>query len=128
MTIAGFDSIPPVTVNRSRFAAGTWDRGVFVGGAETIMAVESVIHPVTAKTNLSSRMQREIDLQKNTDWIVLYSALNTYQAGREQDQTTPDRVVFAGATWEIRMTDDWGAGVLDHQKAIACRVQPRADT
>ena len=127
MTIAGFESIPPVTVTRHRFAAGTFVNGTYVVGADTPVDVESVIHPVTAKTKLSARMLREIDLQRNTDWIVLYSALDTYQQGDEATQTKGDRVEYQGFFWEIMAVDQWLAGVLDHQKAIAAKVQPRAD-
>jgi hypothetical protein len=109
MTIAAFEAIEAVEVTRTRFASGTWVDGTFVPGAGTDATVESVIHPVTAKTKLSERMLREIDLQRNSDWIVLYSALDTYVAGREQDQNTPDRIAFADAVWEVKMVDNWRA-------------------
>lgn len=127
MTIAGFESIPPVEVIRHRRAAGAFVNGTFVPGADATATVESVVHPVTAKTKLSEAMRREIDLQRNTDWIVLYSALDTYVVGRDSEGTVNDRVEFNGATWEVKMVDNWRAGILDHQKAIAARVQPRAD-
>lgn len=127
MTIAGFEAIPPVEVVRHRRAAGSYVNGTFVPGADATATVESVIHGVTAKTKLSEQMRREIDLQRNTDWIVLYSALDTYQIGRDGEGTVNDRVDYSGSMWEVMAVDNWRAGVLDHQKAIAARVQPRAD-
>jgi hypothetical protein len=127
MTTATFEAIEAIDVVRHRRAAGTFVNGTFVEGADATATVQSVVHPVTAKTKLSERMMREIDLQRNTDWIVLYSALDTYVVGRDTEGTVNDRVEFNGSTWEVKMVDNWRAGVLDHQKAIAARVQPRAD-
>lgn len=127
MTIAGFETIPPITVSRHREVPGTFVDGEYIGGVVTDTDVESVIHPYTNRTKLSANMLREIDLQRNTDWIVLYSALDTYRQGNEATGVKGDTVTFDGSEWEIKAVDQWRAGVLDHQKALASRVQPRAN-
>ena len=126
MTTAEFRCIPAGTVQRARKAAGEYSTGgTWVAGAETVTDVEGVVHPVTAKSRLSERMIREISGNRTRKWVVVYSAPGTWQTEVEEIGQQADIMIYAGSRYEIMMVDDWEAGVLDHQKAIAAKLDVR---
>lgn len=134
MTVAEFKCIPGVTVQRDRKAASGYDTaGNWVAGAPTSVMLEGVVHPVTAKTNLSDRMIREIDNNRDRKWVVIYSPPTdqevvpevSWRTSSERSQTEADIMVYNGDRYEIMGIDEWEAGVLDHIKAIAVRVDVR---
>ena len=133
-TVATFECIPGRTVQRDRFTAGEYDTaGDWVEAAPTSVMLEAVVHPVTAKTNLSQRMIDEIDNARNREWVVIYSPPTdqevvpevSWRVGNEDGQYTSDIMVYNGERYEIAMVDDWQAGVLDHIKAIAKKLDVR---
>lgn len=135
MTVAEFDCIASRQVERVRKAASGYDtNGDWIDGTPTSFNVEGVVHPVTAKTKLSERMIREIDNNRDRKWVVIYSPpLDTqtptpevtWRTSSESGQYEADILVYNGQRYEIMMIDEWEAGVLDHIKAIAMRVDVR---
>jgi len=131
---AKFECIAGVQVQRDRYpaseydTAGDWNEGV----PESVM-LEGVVHPVTAKTNLSSRMIQEIDNNRNREWVVIYSPFIdqeispgvSWREGNEDGQYSSDIMTYRGEKYEIAMVDKWQAGMLDHIKAIAKKLDVR---
>ena len=133
-TVAKFECIPGVTVQRDRKTASEYDTaGEWVAGAITTVMLEGVVHPVTAKTGLSDRMIREIDNNRNRKWVVIYSPPTdqevipqvSWRTSSERGQYEADIMVYNGDRYEVMMIDEWEAGVLNHIKAIAARVDVR---
>jgi hypothetical protein len=133
-TVAGFECIPGKTVDRVRKAASGYDTaGDWIPGTPTTVQIDCVVHPVTAKTNLSERMIQEIDNNRDRKWVVIYSPpLDNevvpevaWRTSSESGQYEADIMVYNGERYEIAMVDEWEAGVLDHIKAIAKRLDVR---
>ena len=133
-TVAKFECIPGVTVQRDRKAASGYDTaGDWVPGVPTSVMLEGVVHPITAKTNLSERMIQEIDNNRDRKWVVIYSPPTdqevvpevSWRTSSESGQFEADIMVYNGDRYEIAMLDEWEAGVLDHIKAIAKRLDVR---
>ena len=134
MTVAKFECIPGVTVQRDRKAASGYDTsGEWVVLVPTSVMLEGVVHPITAKTNLSERMIREIDNSRDRKWVVIYSPPTdqevipevSWRTSSEEGQYEADIMVYNAQRYEIMMVDEWEAGVLDHIKAIAVRLDTR---
>ena len=133
-TVAKFECIPGKTVIRTRKAASGYDTaGDWTPGTSTNVNIDAVVHPVTGKTNLSERMIQEIDNNRDRKWVVIYSPpLDSevtpeiaWRTSSEAGQFEADIMVFNGDRYEIAMVDEWEAGVLDHIKAIAKRLDVR---
>ena len=133
-TVAKFECIPGVTVQRDRKAAsGYGTDGDWIAGVPTSIMLEGVVHPVTGKTNLSERMIQEIDNNRDRKWVVIYSPPTdqevvpevSWRTSSESGQFEADIMVYNGERYEIAMIDEWEAGVLDHIKAIAKRLDTR---
>lgn len=134
MSTATFECIPGVTVQRDRYSASEYNSaGVWVEGVPVSVMLEALVHPITAKTNLSSRMIDEIDNARNRKWVVIYSPPTdqevvpeiSWRTSNEDGQHQSDIMVYNGDRYEIAMVDDWQAGVLDHIKAIAKKMDVR---
>lgn len=126
MTTAAFRCIPGREINRIRSAPSEYNSsGDWVQGAETIEPVEGVIQPITAKAKLSERMISEIDNNRSRAWVVVYTDLDTFIEQDERAGIQADLFEYRGNRYEVMMVDNWDAGVLDHQKAIAARLDPR---
>lgn len=133
-TVAKFQCIPGRTVQRDRFSTSEYDTaGDWVEGIPVSVMLEGVVHPVTAKTNLSQRMVDEIDNGRNRDWVVIYSPPTdqevvpsvSWRVGNEDGQFQSDIMVYNGERYMIAAVDNWQAGVLDHIKAIAKKLDVR---
>jgi len=126
MSVATFECIPGVTITRVRKAASEYDAaGDWVAGTPTSDPVEGVVHPATASKSLSDEMIREIDNNRNRKMVVVYSVPSTWQTEDEAAGQQADIMIFNGDRYEIMMIDDWDSGVLDHQKALAARLDLR---
>lgn len=126
MSIAEFDCIPEQTISRERKAASEYDSGgTWVQGSITATPVEGVVHPVTGGTNLSDRMIREIDNNRNRKMVVVYSIPDIWRTEDESAGSQADIMVYLGDRYEIMMVDEWRSGVLDHDKALAARLDIR---
>ena len=133
-TVAKFECIPGATVQRDRKAAsGYGTDGDWIVLAPTSVMLEGVVHPVTGGTNLSERMIQEIDNNRDRKWVVIYSPPTdqevipevSWRTSSESAQYEADIMVYNGERYEIAMVDEWEAGVLDHIKAIAKRLDLR---
>lgn len=87
--------------------------------------VQAVLHPISGKTRLSERMIREIDGNRSRKWIVLYAEPSTFQTEDEPNLIQADHLEINGERFEVMQIDDWDAGVLDHQKVLAGRLDVR---
>ena len=127
MSVATFDCIPGITITRVRKAASEYDTaGDWVAGAPTSDPVEGVVHPATSgNRSLSDQMIREIDNNRNRKMVVVYSVPATWQPEDEEAGQQADIMIYNGDRYEIMMIDDWDSGVLDHQKALAARLDLR---
>tara|TARA_R100001086_G_scaffold233551_1_gene155272 strand:+ start:324 stop:740 length:417 start_codon:yes stop_codon:yes gene_type:complete len=133
-TTAAFECIPGKTVQRVRKADSGYDTaGDWIPGAQTTVDIDAVVHPVTSKTNLSERMIQEIDNARDRKWVVIYSPPMdnevtpevAWRTSSESGQYEADIMIYNGQRYEIAMVDEWEAGVLDHIKAIAKRLDVR---
>ena len=133
-TSAIFECIPGKPVQRDRKAASGYDTaGDWTAGTITSVTFDVVVHPVTGGTNLSSRMIQEIDNNRDRKWVVIYSPSFdsestpevAWRTSSESGQFEADIMVFNGDRYEIAMIDEWEAGVLDHIKAIAKKLDAR---
>ena len=133
-TVAIFECIPGKTVQRDRKDASGYDTaGDWTPGTITSVSIDAVVHPITGSTNLSERMIQEIDNNRNRKWVVIYSPPFDSEAtpevawrtSSEAGQFEADIMVYNGDRYEIAMVDEWEAGVLDHIKAIAKRLDAR---
>jgi hypothetical protein len=78
-------------------------------------------------------MIQEIDNNRDRKWVVIYSPpLDNevvpevaWRTSSESGQYEADIMVYNGERYEIAMVDEWEAGVLDHIKAIAKRLDVR---
>ena len=78
-------------------------------------------------------MIREIDNNRNRKWVVIYSPPTdqevipqvSWRTSSERGQYEADIMVYNGDRYEVMMIDEWEAGVLNHIKAIAARVDVR---
>jgi len=133
-TEASFECIASKTVSRIRHASSGYDAsGDWIAGVEDPVDIQAVVHPVTAGTNLSERMIREIGNSRDRKWVVIYSPPQdtqrspevTWRTSSESGQNEADIMIYNGQRYEIMMIDEWEAGVLDHIKAIAVRLDVR---
>ena len=114
-------------------ASGYGTDGSWIAGVPDSVMLEGVVHPITGGTNLSERMIQEIDNNRDRKWVVIYSPPTdqevvpevSWRTSSESGQFEADIMVYNGERYEIAMIDEWEAGVLDHIKAIAKRLDLR---
>lgn len=115
-----FLSTGRVTLDITRRAAATYDRGRPVPGVETIVQVVCNVQPVLKSTD--TMLLPEADRSK--------ACLKVYSKGGEikqlkegPDGWAADRFMWQGDLYEVMKVINYAMGVLNHYKAICMRVE-----
>ena len=115
-----FLSTGRVTLDITRRAAATYDRGRPVPGVETIVQVVCNVQPVLKSTD--TMLLPEADRSK--------ACLKVYSKGGEikqlkegPDGWAADRFMWQGDLYEVMKVINYQMGVLNHHKAICQRVE-----
>lgn len=91
------------TVQRVRHEAGTYNKGRWSEGAETITTITASVQPVTGK---------ELELLPETfrarGTVKIYSTTELFQGSRELGQS-PDSIIWNGKRYEVDTVEDWSA-------------------
>lgn len=104
------------SVTVTRYAAGSYTKGVFAPGTTSTLTIQASIQPASPNDTLLLP-----ELRRNDKAFVLFSDTELRLVN---GSTNPDRVTLFGETYEVLAKSPWRNNVINHYYYVVAKVQP----
>lgn len=101
-----------VTVTRQ--AAGAYVDGVWTPGGDATLTIQASVQPSSDQD-----MQRLPEGRRITGAVTLYTN-DTLKLALGDQQA--DRIALASGTYEVEVSENWGNGLIPHNKYVCARI------